>query len=197
MRSDEDPDDFFYKKDRCFDCFKSVTPKESPSDRQYEDIICSVFHQSTTESTRPTLKGRTATLQTFGGLCRRSTPTTSPAPTPTRQDVSQDAASQYRQRGGTSAIQNAPSTTIRMTVPSARQSVSINSDADNGSIGSEVEISRISRSRGASSSRGREEGKSGAHAIRPPPTAMQIATPGRQTGLTQRPLRPSQSSECS
>ena len=35
VRPDEDPDDFLCKKDR----LNSVTPKEGPSDRQYEDII--------------------------------------------------------------------------------------------------------------------------------------------------------------
>ena len=39
MRSDEDPDDFLYKKDRCRDRLNSVTSKEGPSDRQYADII--------------------------------------------------------------------------------------------------------------------------------------------------------------
>ena len=39
MRSDEDPDDFLYKKDRFRDCLNSVTPKEGPSDPRYEDII--------------------------------------------------------------------------------------------------------------------------------------------------------------
>ena len=39
MQSDEDPDDFLYKKDWCRDRLNSVTPKEGPSDRQYEDII--------------------------------------------------------------------------------------------------------------------------------------------------------------
>ena len=39
MRSDEDPHDFLYKKDRCRDRLNSVTPKESPLDRRYEDII--------------------------------------------------------------------------------------------------------------------------------------------------------------
>ena len=39
MRSDEDPDDFLYKKDRCRDRLNSVTPKEGPSDRRYKDII--------------------------------------------------------------------------------------------------------------------------------------------------------------
>ena len=39
MRSDKDPNDFFYKKDRCRDRLNSVTPKEGPSDRQYGDII--------------------------------------------------------------------------------------------------------------------------------------------------------------
>ena len=39
MGSDEDPDYFLYKKDRCRDRLNSVTPKEGPSDRRYEDII--------------------------------------------------------------------------------------------------------------------------------------------------------------
>ena len=39
MRSDKDPDDFLYKKDRCRDRLNSFTPKEGPSDRRYEDII--------------------------------------------------------------------------------------------------------------------------------------------------------------
>ena len=39
MRSDEGPDDFLYKKDRCRDRLNSVTPKKGPSDRRYEDII--------------------------------------------------------------------------------------------------------------------------------------------------------------
>ena len=39
MRSDKDPDDFLYKRDRCRDRLNSVTPKEGTSDRRYEDII--------------------------------------------------------------------------------------------------------------------------------------------------------------
>ena len=39
MRSDEDSDNFLYKKDRCRDRLNSVIPKEGPSDRLYEDII--------------------------------------------------------------------------------------------------------------------------------------------------------------
>ena len=39
MRSDEDSNDFLYKKDRCRDRLNSVTPKEGPSDRRYENII--------------------------------------------------------------------------------------------------------------------------------------------------------------
>ena len=37
--SDKDPDDFRNKKDRWRDRLNSVTPKEGPSDRQYEGII--------------------------------------------------------------------------------------------------------------------------------------------------------------
>ena len=40
MRSDEDPDYFLYKKDRCRDRLNSFTPKEGPLDCHYEDIIC-------------------------------------------------------------------------------------------------------------------------------------------------------------
>ena len=59
MRSDEDPDDFLYKKDRCRDRLNSVTPKEGPSDRRYEDIILQcLFHQSTIGSARRTLRER-------------------------------------------------------------------------------------------------------------------------------------------
>ena len=39
IRSDENLDDFLYKKDRCRDRLNSVTSKEGPLDRQYEDII--------------------------------------------------------------------------------------------------------------------------------------------------------------
>ena len=39
MGSDEHPDEFVYKKDRGRDRLNSVTPKEAPSDRRYEDII--------------------------------------------------------------------------------------------------------------------------------------------------------------
>ena len=39
MRSDEDPDDFLYMKDRCRDRLNSVTPNEGPSDHRYEYII--------------------------------------------------------------------------------------------------------------------------------------------------------------
>ena len=38
-RSDEDPDDFLYEKDRCRDRLNFVTPQEGLSDRRYEDII--------------------------------------------------------------------------------------------------------------------------------------------------------------
>ena len=38
-RSNEDPDDFLYKKDRCHDRLNPVTLKEGLSNRQYEDII--------------------------------------------------------------------------------------------------------------------------------------------------------------
>ena len=39
MRSDEDPNDFLYTKDRCRDRLISVILKEGPSGYQYENII--------------------------------------------------------------------------------------------------------------------------------------------------------------
>ena len=39
MQSNEDPNVFLCKKDRCRDRLNSATRKEGPSDRQYEDII--------------------------------------------------------------------------------------------------------------------------------------------------------------
>ena len=38
IRSDEDPDDFLYKKDRYRDRLNSIIPKEGTPDRRYEDI---------------------------------------------------------------------------------------------------------------------------------------------------------------
>ena len=67
MRSDEDPDNFLYKKDRCRDLLNSVTPKEGPSDRHYEGIILQCFPPKYDRIRQTRLKGRIATLQTFGG----------------------------------------------------------------------------------------------------------------------------------
>ena len=67
MRSDEDLDDFLYKKDRYRDRLNFVTLKQGPSGRQYENISLICLPPNTTESARPTLRGRVATLQTFGG----------------------------------------------------------------------------------------------------------------------------------
>ena len=45
MRSDRDPDYILYNKDWCHKRLNSVTPKEGPLDRQYEDIILQ-YHPS-------------------------------------------------------------------------------------------------------------------------------------------------------
>ena len=67
MRSDKDPDDFLYKKDRCRDRLNSVTPKEGPSDRRYEDIILQCLPPEYDGSARRTLRERIAVLQIIGG----------------------------------------------------------------------------------------------------------------------------------
>ena len=43
MRSDEDPDGFLYRKDRCRDRLNCVTLKKGPSDRRYEEMILQCF----------------------------------------------------------------------------------------------------------------------------------------------------------
>ena len=67
MRSDEDPDNFRYKKDRCRDRLNSVTPKEGPSDRQYEGTILQCFSPKYDRIHQTHLRGRIAALPTFGG----------------------------------------------------------------------------------------------------------------------------------
>ena len=67
MRSDEDPDNFLYKKDRCRDRLNSVTPKEGPSDRQYEGTILQCLPPRYDRIHQTHLRGRIATLQTFDG----------------------------------------------------------------------------------------------------------------------------------
>ena len=67
MRSDEDPDNFLYKKDRCRDRLNSVTPKEGPSDRQYEGTILQCRAPKYDRIRQAHLRGRIATLQTFDG----------------------------------------------------------------------------------------------------------------------------------
>ena len=67
MRSDKDPDNFLYKKDRYRDLLNSVTSKEGPSDRQYEGIILQCFLPKYDRIRQTHLRGRIATLQTFGG----------------------------------------------------------------------------------------------------------------------------------
>ena len=77
-----------------------------------------------------------------------------------------------------------------------RQSISRISDADKGSTSSEADISRISRSRGGSSSR-EEGGKCGAHAKSHHPQRRRLPRQAGKQAQRQRPLRPSPSSECS
>ena len=135
-------------------------PRRTPRTASTRTSSCNVFRESTTASTKPTLRGRTVTLQILGGLWRRPTATTSPALTPIHQEVSRNAVLACRQRGRTSATQIATtatrSATIRTTVPTSKQSVSRISNTDNDSTSSEVDISR----------RG-EEGKCSAHTTRP------------------------------
>ena len=104
MRSDEDSDDFFYKKDRCRDRLSSVTTKKSPSDRQFEDITLQWVPPEYDRTRQTYFEREHCSIEDIRwGICRRFTSTTSRAPTLTRQELPQDAASPCRQRSGTSA----------------------------------------------------------------------------------------------
>ena len=105
MRSDEDPDDYFYKKDWCCDRLTSVTPKDGPSDSRYEDIILQCLppeydrihqaHFEREDCSLADIRGRmTSKIYYADNL---------PAPTPIHQDVSRDVALPCRRRGGASA----------------------------------------------------------------------------------------------
>ena len=149
MRSSEDPDDFLYKKDWCCNCLKPVTPKEGPSDRQYEDIILQCLPPEDDNTHQIHLEKKDCNLVDIWRMMSKITPTTLPVLISIRQKVLRDAVSSCKRRGGTTATQNATtmtsSTPIRTSVPTSRQTVSRTSDADNGSTSSEADISCISR----------------------------------------------------
>ena len=87
MRSDEDPDNFLYKKDWCRDRLNSVTPKDGPSDRRYEDIILQCL---------PPEYDRTRQAKIYYAV-------NLPARTPIHQEVSRNVALPCRRRSGASA----------------------------------------------------------------------------------------------
>ena len=62
MRSDEDLDDFLYKKDRCRDRLNSATPKEVPSDRQYEGTNLQCFPPGVRQNPLNSLEGEDCNL---------------------------------------------------------------------------------------------------------------------------------------
>ena len=102
MRSDEDPDDFLYEKDQCRDRLDSVTPKEGPSDRQYEDIILQCLPPKHNRIRQTHFEREDCNLADIRRMMSNIY-ATSPAPTPTHQEVSRDAASPCRRRVETSA----------------------------------------------------------------------------------------------
>ena len=100
MRSDEDPDDDLYKKGRSRNRLNSVTHKEGPSDCQSEDIMlqCLPPEYDRIHQTHFEREG-----SNLADIRRIMSNIYLPAPTPTRQEVSRDAASSCRRRGGTPA----------------------------------------------------------------------------------------------
>ena len=67
MRSDEDPNDVFYKKDHCCDRLNSVTPKEGLLDRQHEDIILQCLPPEYDQIRQTHFERENTILPTFGG----------------------------------------------------------------------------------------------------------------------------------
>ena len=67
MRSDENPDDFLYKRDRCLHRLNSVPPEEGPSDRHYEDIILQCLIPEYDRIHQIHFERGTTTFQIFGG----------------------------------------------------------------------------------------------------------------------------------
>ena len=193
MRSDEDPDDFLYKKDWCRDRLNSVTPKEGPSDRRYEDIILQCLSPENDRICQTHFEREDCSLayirrmmsKIYADNLARSNFDSS------RGTAGRGIAMQATGRDLSKIIITTAtsSTTTRTTAPTSRQPITRIGDADNGTTSSEAGINRISRSRTDSSSRG-ERGKCGAHITRPSSTTTPIAAPRRQTGSTATPTSP-------
>ena len=66
MRSDENRGNFFTRRTGSATASFPSPPRRTPWTASTRISSCSAFHQSTTKSARSTLRGRTATLQTFG-----------------------------------------------------------------------------------------------------------------------------------
>ena len=187
MRSDEDPDNFIYKKDRCRDRLNSVTPKKDPSDRQYEDIILQCLPPEYDRIRQTYFEREECNLADI----RRMMPKIY------ADNLARSIFDSSRGIVGLGVAMHATGRDyskrncyycnkfgiLRTTVPASRQPSIKIGDADNSTTSSEADISRTSRSRADSSRRG-EGDKCGAHITRPPPTTTQIAAPRQQTDPT-------------
>ena len=182
MWSDEDPDDFLYKKDRCRDRLNSVTPKEGPSNRRYKDIILQCLppeydrirqtHFEREDCSLADIRRMMSKIYAYN-LARSNSDSS-------RGIAGRGVAMQAtgRDLSKINFTTAASSTIIRTTAPTSRQPITRIGDADNNTASSEADINRTSQSRVDSSSRG-EGGKCGAHITRPLPTTTPIAAPRR------------------
>ena len=193
MRSDENPDDFLYKKDRCCDRLNSVTPKEGPSDRRYEDIILQCLPPEHDRIRQTHFEREYCSLADFRrmmskiyadnfarshsessiGIAGRGV-----AMQATRRDLSKINC-YYCNKFGHYKDDCADFKVAHHQNWRRRQRPTSN----------EADTNRISRSRADSSSRG-EGGKCSANITRPPPTTTPIAAPRQQTGSTATPTSP-------
>ena len=158
MRSDEDLDDFLYKKDRCRDRLNSVTPKEGASDRRYEDITLQYLPPEYDRIRQTHFEREDCSLT---DIRRMMSKVYAANLARSNSDSSVRIAGRgvaCRRRGGTSAKQIVTSATssaiIRTTAPTSRPPITRIVGADNDITSSEAYIRRISRSRADSSSRG-------------------------------------------
>ena len=152
MRSDEDPDDSRYMKGRSDDRPNSVTPKEGPLDRRYDNIVLQCLPPEYDRVRQTLFEREGCNLAEIRQIISKIYTDNLARSNSDSSEVPRDVASPCRRRGRTSATQNVTaaksSATIRVTAPTLRQSASRISDADNASTSSEAGINHISRSRG-------------------------------------------------
>ena len=193
MQLDENPDDVLCKNDRCCDRLNSVTPKEGPSDRQYEDTTLQCLPPEYDRICRTHFEREDCNLKDirrmsskiYAHILARSNSDSSRGITErglamkaTRRDL-RNIYWYYCNKFGQYENDCADFKAVRQQNQRRRQ----RQDKQRG--GHQPHQPKP----GGSNSRG-EERKYGAHTTRPQLTTTPIAPPGRQTGSMAMPTSP-------